>query len=172
LLKFDHTEGFHQPPLMYDTQITICPVFFYPAKMSSVGFYFNSLICSQCFVEMGDTIGNPQMTPSPAIAPLPTAERHCLEHGRHFFLTAGAEAEVNHQISPRAVCWDPCLNNDGNAVGGLVAGMTTGTGEGSSIVVLVIWRQKSHIGRQESSPPDIFAELGGDFIIDSHTCNE
>jgi hypothetical protein len=44
LLKFDRREGFHQPPLTYDTQITVCPVcFFYPAKMSSLGFYFNSL---------------------------------------------------------------------------------------------------------------------------------
>ena len=44
--KFDRREGFHQPLLTYDTQITVCPVFFYPAKMSSVGFYFNSLILS------------------------------------------------------------------------------------------------------------------------------
>jgi hypothetical protein len=41
--KFDRREGFHQPPLTYDTQITVCPVFFYPAKMSSVDFYFRSL---------------------------------------------------------------------------------------------------------------------------------
>jgi len=33
LLKFDRREGFHQPPLMYDTQITVCPVYvFIPPK--------------------------------------------------------------------------------------------------------------------------------------------
>ncbi len=44
LLKFDHLEGFHQPPLTYDAQIIVCWVgYFAPAKTSSVGFYFSSL---------------------------------------------------------------------------------------------------------------------------------
>jgi hypothetical protein len=25
-LKFDRLEGFHQPPMKYDSQITVCPV--------------------------------------------------------------------------------------------------------------------------------------------------
>ncbi len=28
-------------------------------------------------------------------------------------------------MSPRAICWDPCLDNDGNTVGGLVVGTMT-----------------------------------------------
>jgi hypothetical protein len=53
LLKFDRREGFHQPPLTYNTQIMVYPVFFYPAKMTSVGFYFNSLIlCTHIGVKL------------------------------------------------------------------------------------------------------------------------
>jgi hypothetical protein len=44
LLKFDRREGFHQPPLTYDAQITVCLVgFFAPAKTSSVGFYLTGI---------------------------------------------------------------------------------------------------------------------------------
>ena len=32
LLKFDRRKGFHQPPLTYDTHITVCLVFFIPPK--------------------------------------------------------------------------------------------------------------------------------------------
>ena len=70
------------------------------------------------------------------------------------YVTAGAE--VNHQMSPRAVRWDPRFDNDGDTVGGSVVGTTTGTDGGSSIVLLVIWRRKSRLGRQESSLPGIF----------------
>ncbi len=85
------------------------------------------------------------------------------------YLTAVAEG--NHQISPRAVRWDPRFDNDGDTVGGSIDGTTTGTDGGSSIVLLVIWRRKSRLGRQESSLPGIFAELGGDFNIPTQRTN-
>jgi hypothetical protein len=73
-------------------------------------------------------------------------------------------------MSSRAVHWDPRLDTNGDTDGGSVVGTMTATGEGSTIVLLVIWRRKRRVGR--CSLPGIFAELGGDFIIDSHRRNE
>jgi len=42
------------------------------------------------------------------------------EAGAGVYVTAGAK--VNYKMLQRAVCWDPCLNNDGNTVGGSVVG--------------------------------------------------
>ena len=44
-LKFNRREGIHQPPLTYDTQITVCPVFF----LSRPPFRFISLTYQQNF---------------------------------------------------------------------------------------------------------------------------
>ena len=118
-----------------------------------------TVICSQGFAATGDTIGNPAATKTGdtitchrAAASRREAPPGAWEAG--VYLTAGAE--VNHQMSPRAVRWDPRLDNEGDTVGGLVVGTTTDTGEGSSIILLVIWRRKNHVGRQESSLPGIF----------------
>ena len=85
-------------------------------------------ICSQCFVETGDTVGNPAATTTGdtitchhAVASRREAPPGAWEAG--VYLTAGAE--VNHQMSPGAVRWYPRLHNDSDTVGGLVVVMTT-----------------------------------------------
>ena len=97
-------------------------------------------ICSQCFVTTGDTVVNPAATKTgntvtchSAAAYRREAPPGAWEVG--VYLTAGAE--VNHQMSPRAVRWEPRLDNDGDTVGGSVVGTMTCTGGGSSIVLLV-----------------------------------
>jgi hypothetical protein len=43
LLQFNHCEAFLNPPLMYDAQITVCPVKFFSRQKSSAPFLTTSL---------------------------------------------------------------------------------------------------------------------------------
>ena len=99
---------------------------------------------------MGDTIGNftatktcDTITCHRTAASRQEAPLGAREVG--VYLTAGAN--VNHKMSRRVVRWDPPLNNNGDTVCGSVVGTTNGTGDGSSIALLVIWQQKSRVGR-------------------------
>jgi hypothetical protein len=52
LLKFNRRKGFHQPPLTYDAQITVCPVkFFLPPKELGPVFNFCTVLFVTCMRE-------------------------------------------------------------------------------------------------------------------------
>lgn len=108
---------------------------------------------------MGDTVGNltaPTKKGDTVTCHRTAASRQEAPLGAWevgVYLTDGAD--VNHKMSRWVVRWDPPLNNNGDTVCGSVVGKMTGTGEGSSIVLLVIWQRKSCVGRRESSLPGI-----------------
>jgi hypothetical protein len=77
LLKFDRREGFHQPPLTYDAQITVCPVkFFLPPKEQDPVFNLDSLIFDALYA--GVVIWSKEQLQICACPPLPLFNFHLL----------------------------------------------------------------------------------------------